>query len=522
MQPKVALYLRLSREDDERELESQSIANQREFLLQYTAQQDWSVAGIYTDDGWTGTNFDRPEFQRMLRDIEERKIDTVITKDLSRLGRDYIGVGHYLERYFPTKGIRYIAVNEHIDTGQPSAVTQLTPFLAVVNDFYAADISRKVKAALDTRKREGLFIGAQPPLGYGKHPTQKGKLTVDPETAPIIQTVFQIYLSCGSLAETARELSRRGLPTPADCKKGVRGGGGGMWSDSMARRILTNPTYAGHLTQSRVRKVSYKVNRKVSLPPSQWVVIANTHEPLVEQQDFDRAQEMISVRSYVPHLRGGGHLLTGLVFCADCGAPMTYVRESERRTYLVCQGYRRGGREKVCTSHCIREDYLLETIREQLMELSGYLDTEALLTGMRERHERWKNRQMEVTRKNIERCKSLMESIYRDKASGMISELEFYELVSSVRREREHWEGSLAGTDSSKWEGQDDARECLNRLLSFQPLERPVLTMLVERVAVHQNKELELSLRFREPETESCRRVTYENNLKKEIIIDNI
>jgi site-specific DNA recombinase len=504
MAPKVGLYLRLSREDDERELESQSVSNQREFLLQYAARQNWAVLDIYIDDGWTGTNFERPDFRRLLQDIEKKKIDTVITKDLSRLGRDYIGVGHYLERYFPQNGIRYIAVNENIDTANQTNLNQLTPFLSVINDFYAADISRKVRTALDTRKHAGFFIGSTPPLGYLKHPTEKGKLVVDPDTAPVVSEVFREYLASGSLIGTARSLTQRGISTPSECKGRVPAQTRfpGMWSDQMVRRILMNPTYAGHLTQNRARKVSYKVERRVSLPSSEWVTISNTHEPLISQVEFDRVQEMISVRSYPMRRGAGGHLLTGIVFCADCGSPMTYVKESEQRTYMVCQGYRRAGRLRRCTSHCVREEFVLEAIQSQLQSLVQQLDQQTILNGVTfNQHQNQRKRQIETTRKRMEDCKTVLHNLYLDKVTGVISDREFSELMDSARKERDRLELYLNECISTiEQDSQKESwKERIREILSFEYLERSTLITLIDRVLIHEDKRIELFFRFRTP-----------------------
>ena len=293
--PKVGLYLRLSRED-EGTRESMSIENQRTFLLRWAEERGWPVQEIYSDDGYTGTNFDRPAFRRMLRDIEAGRIDTVVTKDLSRLGRDQIGTMHYYQRYFPAHGVRYLAAAEGFDTAGGSGAGIALPFLAAANDFYTADISRKVRAALDARRRSGLFIGAAPPLGYRKDPGRKGALLPEEETAWVVRRVFETYLRAGSVVGTAKVLSGEGVPTPAQC----RGGSPGRWSDTMVRRILTNPTYAGHLTQNRTEKVSYKAPRRTALPREMWTVVPHTHPPLVSQVLFDRVQAMLAARELYP------------------------------------------------------------------------------------------------------------------------------------------------------------------------------------------------------------------------------
>ncbi len=289
-----ALYLRLSR-DDGTEKESESIQNQKAFLISYANEHGFSLAGIYIDDGWSGTSYDRPAFKRMLSDIELGRINCVITKDLSRLGRDYIMTGHYLERYFPQHDVRYIAINDGIDTYQDNTNNDMTPFRAVFNDMYAKDISKKVRTALNTKKENGIFIGSSPPYGYKKDPHDKGRLIIDTETAPVVRQIFSMYLSRASKCAIAESLSREGIPTPSavkNLKAACR-----AWNEVTIARILTNPTYAGDLTQNRSRKISYKLSKKRNLPQEQWITVKNTHEPIISREDFKAAQELHRRRS---------------------------------------------------------------------------------------------------------------------------------------------------------------------------------------------------------------------------------
>ena len=478
-EPRVGLYLRLSREDEEKG-ESQSIANQREYLRQYASARGWSVAAIYTDDGYTGTNFDRPGFLRLLADVEAGRINTVLTKDLSRLGRDQIGTMYYYQIYFPQRRVRYIAVSEGIDTGVGGSGELILPFLAAANDFYTADISRKVRTALEVRKRSGRFIGAQPPMGYRKDPETPGRLIPDPETGPVIGLLFRTFLSCGSVSGTARALTAGGIPTPSQYKKGPQSRFPGLWSGTMVRRVLTNPTYAGHLTQNRARKVGYKVEKRVTLPREDWIVVPNTHQPLVSQQVFDRAQELLAVRSYAPQT-GSGHLLTGLAFCGGCGSPMTYVRGRGGSCYMVCQGSRRGG----CpSSHCMREDAVIETIRRRLAELAAGISRQAEPPQGQSRGE--------GESRAINRWTEAAGLLYRDRAAGLLTEEEFRALLGAARRAREAAE--FCRHQASV------AREAARQAEALERLDRDTLTALVERVVVHQDKNLEVVFRFRRPE----------------------
>ena len=496
--PKIALYLRLSR-DDERLGESSSIESQRAYL-----NQGWTVATEYVDDGWSGLTFDRPQFQRMLADIEAGQIDTVLTKDLSRLGRDQIYTAYYYQIYFPQRQVRYIAVSEGLDTAGTGTASALFPFLTAANDFYTADVSRKVRAALTARKREGKFIGASPPLGYQKDPDRPGHLIVEEPAAEIVRHIFTRYHQTGSVTGVAKELTEQGVPTPAQ----YRGGGNGarfpgVWNGASVRRILTNPTYAGHLTQNRREKVNYKLKQYRNLPRDAWITVPNTHTPIIDQALYDQVQTQLALRSYHTKAAGAGHLLTGLACCADCGSPMTYLRESPTRTYMVCQGYRKGGRLKLCTSHCIREDRVIEAIREELKKLAQSLDTdqlEAEYAGGEQRSE-YDHRAARLERA-LERQKAMMQHLYEDRSSELLTDEEFRELFQGAREKRAAIEGQLLALTQADQQNRQrqELRDQIRELLSFQVLDRSIVTTLIHKILICEDKRIILQFRFQQPE----------------------
>lgn len=500
MAPRVGLYLRLSREDEGEGEPSMSITNQEAFLRRYAGERGWPVARVYADDGYSGTNFDRPAFRQMLEDIETGNIDLVITKDLSRLGRDQSGTIYYYQCYFPLHGVRYIAVAEGFDTAAHTSGVAL-PFLAAANDFYTADISRKVRAALEVRRRGGWFIGASAPLGYAKDPEEKGRLRPDPETAWIARAVFQTYLECQSVLGTAKRLTERGVPTPAQCRGSGGGRFPGVWSDTTVRRILTNPTYAGDLTQGWSEKINYKLRQRRARPQAQRITVPHTHEPLVPPALFRQVQELLAVRGYRAGEKGG-HLLTGLAFCADCGSPMTYVRESPGRTYMVCQGYRRSGRLGLCTAHRVREDAVLEGIRGRLAALAAGLDGAALAAATAATRDEEGERRRALERE-VERCRRTADSLYRDRISGTLEEEEFAELFQANRDKRRAAQARLVALERQNLDGAAWGRR-VEELLRFEELTRPVLLALVERVVIYPDKRAEVCFRFACPEEKNA------------------
>ena len=345
------IYLRLSQED-ERAGQSESISNQRDFVTGYVSERGWNIAGVYIDDGYSGLNFNRPGFLRLLSDIESGRVNLVITKDLSRLGRDYIDTGFYLERYFPGNNIRYIAINDGIDTNNADNGDDMSPFRAVINDMYARDISKKVRTALRTKKMKGDFIGSSAPYGYQKDPDNKGRLIIKEETADIVRRIFAMFIADDTKRGIAGKLTSLGIVPPSQDKTK-------KWNEVTVSRILTNPTYKGDLTQNRAKKVNYKLDKKVNLPRNDWIIVEGTHQPIISKEDFDTVQQIIEKRSYAGKTV---HLLSGLVKCGDCGASMTFARGN-----MICSAWKRNG---FCSAHTIREDYVENQVISKLQASS--------------------------------------------------------------------------------------------------------------------------------------------------------
>lgn len=312
---KVGLYIRLSDEDDGIETQSESVVNQQKILNEFARRERLRVVDTYIDDGWTGTNFDRPSFQRLVRDIEAGRINMVVTKDLSCLGRDYITTGHYLERYFPEHRVRYIAIDNGIDTGDTSAANDMIPFLSVMNDMYAKDISRKVRSVLATKRRNGEYVGSAPPYGYKRDPQDRGHLVIDEEAAQTVRYIFDMAVAGYGLTRITRDLNVRGIPSPAVYahKKDS-----GLWDRTCVRRLLKNVVYTGVLAQGRTTKVNYKSKMSVNVPPEKWTVTVNAHQPIVSQETFDAAKRSLESRVQTRD-RTYDYLLKGMLFCHECG-----------------------------------------------------------------------------------------------------------------------------------------------------------------------------------------------------------
>lgn len=288
---KCAIYLRLSR-DDGIKTESESIQSQRMFLREYCDKNGFEIEEEYCDDGYTGTNFDRPDFRRMINDALSKRFTAIITKDMSRLGRDYIETGKYIEKIFPSNSIRYIAVNDGVDTFSDVFGNDMIPFKAVFNDMYAKDISRKVRTALDSKKRAGKFIGSFAPYGYKKDPYDRSRLVPDDSTREVVLRIYDEFLNGKSMLSIAKGLTDDGIKTPSEIKNSG-GRKSSSWNSVMIKRILTNPTYKGNITQNFCRKVNYKTQRRVVNPRCEYIIVCGTHDGIIDEKMFDEVAQKL-------------------------------------------------------------------------------------------------------------------------------------------------------------------------------------------------------------------------------------
>lgn len=429
-----ALYLRLSRDDGAGE--SESIATQRTMLRAYAKERGFAVYDEYIDDGYSGTSFDRPGFRRMLRDIDRGMVKIVITKDLSRLGRDYIQTGQYTEVFFPSRGVRYIAVNDGYDSAQPDL--DIAPFKNVINELYARDISRKIRSAIQTRMQAGDFVGAHPPYGYRRDPGNRHRLQPDPQTAPVVRRIFALASSGQSPAAIARRLE--GIPTPLDTRNHTPGLHG--WTAAGVRKLLRNPVYLGHLAQGKTQKLSFKSKKILEKPAQDWIWVEHTHEPLTDPVQFAQAAQGISQR--VCTRTGQFHNeLTGLVRCPDCGQYLSAVstRKKGARANLVCGTYKRQGASS-CSSHAIDYDRLTQVVSRALETVLAQADASQLTQAAAQK----RSRCLEALNRRAGELNRLIGSLYEDRARGVLSRermeqlLERYEAQSRmVEAQRAAW-----------------------------------------------------------------------------------
>lgn len=498
-----AIYLRLSSADGP-EAESDSIQNQRSFLREWAQQHDITIVREFVDDGHTGTDFERPGFQELNQCLMDGSVRCVIVKDLSRLGRNYAETGRYLEQIFPRLGVRFIAVNDQYDSASNTdSVQQMAVFKNVFNDLYAADASAKVRTSLGILKRQGKFLGRQAPYGYRIDPQDRYHLLPDEETAPIVQRIFALFLSGASRTRIAKVLNREGIPSPAAQKQMTdkRRRFTGLWNAETIRRILSHPVYQGDMAQQFTRTINYKVHNRRRVDPEDWIVVENTHTPLISREDFALAQQMQTVRTY--EATGHPHLLTGIAYCADCGSPL-YAKKRGKYWYLNCYGYYRDPTAHHCTSHSIREDVVVQAVVDALRTLAqNQVDSQAMARKRAQKQQGQRDlkslhRKLE---QQLESARKTRLGAYKDKAAGILSEDEFAYISQNLREEEERCQKELeqlAYLENNR--DQTDAIEKkIRAFLQFNHLEKGQLQQLVRRVEVDAHKHITITFNFIDP-----------------------
>ena len=506
----VALYIRLSKED-ENEGPSQSVQNQESLLREFVQQHRLSVFDTYVDDGWSGTSFDRPSFQRMIGDIETKKVNMVITKDLSRLGRDYIMTGHYMERYFPEHRVRYISLLDGIDTGVDSTANDITPFRAIMNDMYAKDISKKIKSVKRDKQRKGQFIGGKPVYGYKMHPTEKNKIVIDEEVAPVVRRIFALSLSGMSCRNIATLLNQEGVPTPAtyaNLPVAKPGPYTGLWSSERISDMLQNETYIGNMVQGRSVKISYKSKKCLRQDPANWVVVEGTHEPLVDAETFRKVRLLVSSRKHT-RSRTYDFLLKGLIFCHECGYPLAVLNRKNARgedvLYFVCRTYQRFTKAGVCTCHSIKEKTVTDAVIAKVREVcQSYLNPDELFPVAREAVENARKQsglemELQTLQSKIDSLTANLDRMYTDRLSGLLPEADFQRIFGRIKLEREQLEEkrqALEFQKKSPVRSEDRARELVQRFIETAGESRELLVNLIERVELTEDKEVIIKFRF--------------------------
>jgi len=502
----VGIYCRLSRDDSNGNHESMSIANQRDFLVDYVKKEGLQLRGTYIDDGISGTTFDRPDFKRMLADAEHGKINCIVTKDLSRLGRNYVQSGYYTEEYFVERGIRFIAVNDNVDTGQNT--NDIMAFHHVVNEFYPKQVSQKVRQVKRQEAEQGKFMGSQSPYGYIKSPEDKHKLIVDEAAAVTVLRVFREFYSGVSGREIAHRLTQEGVDSPQFFSYNYRNGqkprtnSTNHWSSSTICQMLDNPVYVGDMAQQKRQNFSHKSKRRMTVDRADWIVVRDTHEPIIDRELWEEVRERrTTTKKRVRKTKGNGSgdfaLLSGCLFCADCGARLAYQSSPKSGAYR-CSRYNNAG-ASVCSTHYILEETLADLVLRDLRQYAKLavedrqrLEKELLHTLVREQN--IELRQLEEQERSIERRQTeinrTVKSLYEDKCKGTLTETLFQSLASDYTREQSDLSKQLEAVCellTAQQDAQDKTGQFLERVqgcFEIETLTREVVMALVDRITV--------------------------------------
>lgn len=505
------LYLRLSKEDGDKE-ESDSITNQKELIFDYLkSMEDIKIHEIRVDDGYSGVSFDRPAFQQMLEDIKAGKVDCVITKDLSRFGRNHIEVGKYLEKIFPYLGVRFIAINDNYDSAKSDTQTDniIIPFKNLINDAYCRDISIKIRSNLEVKRKKGDFVGAFAPYGYRKSEADKNRLEIDEEAAETVRRIFRMYLQGSSAYRIAEVLNGEDVLTPMDYKKeqgsafytGFKKNLKGKWSHVHVLRILGNPVYMGTLVQGKDTTPNYKVKKKVTKEEEKWCRAENAHEAIISASDFQNVQELLQMDTRTGTAQEKVYGLSGVVRCGDCGGNMvrkTVPSGHKKFIYYVCGNHKAD--KAVCSSHGINAENLEKSVLLLLnKQIESVADMEHILGQMEEMQRQSgelakKNRQIVKKKEEIQKYCGLRLDLYEDYKDGLITKEEYRELKETY--------GERIRTAEQGLEKLEEGIELLAAGLShtcgwinefkrfgyLESLSREVIVSLIDRIYIHEKK----------------------------------
>ena len=507
-----ALYCRLSR-DDELQGDSNSIKNQKGILQKYADDNGFVNTQFFVDDGYSGTNFDRPDWQRLIALAEESGIGTIIVKDMSRLGRDYLKVGYYTEVFFPGSDIRFIAINNGVDSANQQD-SDFTPFLNIINEWYAKDTSKKIRAVFKAKGQNGKPLCTNPPYGYIKDPADKTHWVIDEEAAEVVRQAFHLCMDGYGPTQIAKEFSKRHIMNPTAHAKAIgvaipdnRGHDDDyIWRGSTIVHMLSRQEYLGHTVNFKTYRKSYKNKKQLYNDPSEWQIFENTHDAIVEQSVFEVVQKIRDGRRRVTPM-GEMPILSGMLFCADCGAKLYQVRHrgwEHDKEYFVCATYRKvkGG----CSSHQIRnvvvEELLLDGIRQitsfarkhesEFVQMVTSKTRTALDKSLRDN-----KRELEQAQARITKLDDIIQRLYEDNLSGKISDERFAKMTANYEAEQHTLESrvvELKGTMTAEHDSAlnvDHFLALVQKYTDIRELTAEMIREFIEKILVYKAERID-------------------------------
>lgn len=507
---KVAMYIRLSREDGDKQ-ESESIGNQRLIIKRYLEENNLDFIDEYVDDGVSGTTFDRKDFNRLIQDIENKKINMVVTKDLSRLGRDYIKTGHYLENYFPEKNVRYVAILDGIDTYLDSVNNDITPFKAIMNDMYAKDISKKIRSVFKEKQKNGQFLGSIPPYGYKLSKEEKGKLVIDEYSAEVVKTIFEMYEEGHGSIEIMNYLNKKKIETPSQYHR-TKGKVSKEWNQITILSMLKNQVYIGNTVQNKKSKISYKSKKIRNNPKEKWIIVENTHQAIIDKNLFDNVKLMLEGRDTARFTKHE-YLFKGLLKCHHCGRNLQIVLKSSEKKkvknpYINCVGHEKRGKHPISMNYWDFEKNMIQSIRsickiysnDRIFEetYNNYiLDYSKILKSYHIELLKMRERKQEIN--------SLHDKMYMDKLKGIIQEDDFIRYSTNFSKEKSEIENKIKEIQQkieimqTKREEKIDDEEIKKVITDFfemKEIDKMLLYKLINRIEIDTEKNIYIYFNF--------------------------
>lgn len=510
----VAIYLRLSSDDGDK-AESDSIRNQRSLLQDFVSKHsELSLIEEYVDDGYSGANFERPAFQRMMEDVRNHKINCIIVKDLSRLGRNYIETGRYLEKIFPVLGVRFIAVNDHYDSADTKndADQIIVPFKNLINDAYCRDISMKIRSQLEIKRKKGEFTGSYASYGYAKDPVDKNHLVIDEYAAEIVRFIFNMKMDGYSADRIAMKLNEMGVLTPMEYKRscgfnytcGFRSYKDAKWCATSVLRILKNELYVGTMVQGKTRKINYKVKACMDVRPEDWVKVEGTHEPIVSRELFECVQNLMKLDTRTSPEEEMIYIFSGLLRCGDCGQNMVrrvVKKKGKQYRYYHCSTYKN---KEGCTSHNISDAKLQKVVLEAIQkQIALLVQADAIMAQIENIPQqqfgvKLLDSQTRTLNAEVQKYKDLRNNLYQDMVDGIITREEYRDIKQTFTRKMERAEESIRELETKKrrmlsnemrtqkW--VEEFKNCRN----IESLDRKVTVMLIERIVIYSSDRIEI------------------------------
>ena len=513
----VGIYIRLSQEDKDKKYESdsESVINQRELLRSFVKNNSFNLVKEYVDDGYSGTDFERPGFQKMLEDINNKKINCVIVKDLSRLGRDHVMTGYYIETFFPENNIRFISILESFDSFKNQASNDSSTFIIACNDYYSKQNSVKIRNVLNEKRKNGKFVGSLPCFGYMRDPEDKGHLIPNPETAPIVKKIFKWRADGIGPTEIANILNKEKVSTPSGYKKtnySSRLIDRDNWNISTVKKILSNRIYTGDLVQHTQTKVNYKSKKKITLDEKLWIIVENTHEALVDKDTFNYVNTLRrrNTRNYEVKTNREKRLLEGKLFCKECQNRLTVLYRKKLDYWSVnCNRYSRDPVRGRCYSHFYPYNYLEEQILEQInrsvSKLIKELDVNKLNNEVvKNIHKETTDIDKVIKDLQIEKDKitNRLTTLYNDRCDGAISVDTYKVLASESENKLKQINESIENEQVKKYKIKNkssvlpDYTKKIKKLLDLNKPKKELIDTLIDRIVIDKNRNITIKYKY--------------------------